>query len=58
VALPFVAMTGSTEPDDVAACREAGMTVVLTKPFPLAELERALLEAIELAGGASAAPGD
>ena len=55
-ALPFVAMTGSTEPDDVAACREAGMTMVLTKPFPLAELERALLEAIELAGGASAPP--
>ena len=25
-ALPFVAMTGSTEPDDVAACREAGMS--------------------------------
>jgi CheY-like chemotaxis protein len=56
--LPFVAMTGSTEPDDVAACRDAGMNVVLTKPFPLAELERALLEAIELADGASAAPGD
>jgi hypothetical protein len=32
------------------------MNVVLTKPFPLAELERALLEAIELAGAASAPP--
>ena len=56
--LPFVAMTGSTEPDDVAACREAGMNVILTKPFPLAELERALLEAIGLAGAASPPRGD
>ena len=54
-ALPFVAMTGSTEPEDVAACRDAGMNLVLTKPFPLAELERALLEAIEQAGGAGSA---
>ena len=52
-ALPFVAMTGSTEPDDVAACREAGMNFILTKPFPLAELERTLLEAIGPAGAAS-----
>ena len=47
-------MTGSTEPDDVAACREAGMNLILTKPFPLAELERTLLEAIAPAGAASA----
>jgi len=53
-ALPFVAMTGSTEPEDVAACHDAGMDVVLTKPFPLAELERALLKAIDLAGDESA----
>ena len=47
--LPFVAMTGSTEPDEVAACRDAGMGPILTKPFPLADLERALDEAL---GGA------
>jgi CheY-like chemotaxis protein len=51
-ALPFVAMTGSTEPEDVAACRDAGMCVILTKPFPLAELQRALQQAIELAAAA------
>ena len=55
-ALPFVAMTGSTEPEDVAACRDAGMDVVLTKPFTLAELERALLKAIDLAGAEPAPP--
>jgi signal transduction histidine kinase len=53
-ALPFVAMTGSTEPDDIAACRDAGMRVVLAKPFALAELQRALLEAID--SGTAAAP--
>ena len=42
------------EPEDVAACHDAGMDVVLTKPFPLAELERALLKAIDLAGDESA----
>ena len=52
--LPFVAMTGSTEPEDVAACRAAGMGPILTKPFPLADLQRALLEAID--SGAAAAP--
>jgi len=51
-ALPFVAMTGSTEPEDVAACRHAGMGVILTKPFLLAELQRALLEAIDLPSAA------
>ena len=52
--LPFVAMTGSTEPEDVAACRAAGMGPILTKPFPLSDLQRALLEAID--SGAAAAP--
>ena len=44
--LPIVAMTGSTEPDEVAECLAAGMDIVLSKPFALAELRRALLEAI------------
>ena len=46
--LPFVAMTGSTEPEDIAACFDAGMRIVLAKPFALADLQRALLEAIDL----------
>jgi CheY-like chemotaxis protein len=45
--VPFVAMTGNTEPDDLAACRAAGMSTILTKPFSLAELQGALVEAIE-----------
>ncbi|MCE9657101.1 MAG: hypothetical protein K8R60_00970 [Burkholderiales bacterium] len=45
-------MTGSTEPEDVAACREAGMSVILTKPFLLAELQHALHQAIELSAAA------
>ena len=53
VALPFVAMTGNTEPDDLAACHAAGMSTILTKPFPLAELQRALVRAIEAARTAS-----
>jgi signal transduction histidine kinase/DNA-binding NarL/FixJ family response regulator len=51
-ALPFVAMTGSTGPEDIAACREAGMDVVLGKPFALAQLQRVLLEATRPAAGA------
>jgi signal transduction histidine kinase/CheY-like chemotaxis protein len=43
--LPIVAMTGSTEPVEVAACFSAGMDLILTKPFRLAELRRILLEA-------------
>jgi signal transduction histidine kinase/ActR/RegA family two-component response regulator len=38
-----VAMTGSAEPGDAAACRAAGVGSVLVKPFTLAQLERALL---------------
>jgi signal transduction histidine kinase len=43
--LPVVAMTGSTEPAEMAACYSAGMNVILTKPFHLAELRRTLFEA-------------
>jgi hypothetical protein len=32
------------------------MNVILTKPFPLVELQRVLLEAIGLPGAASAPP--
>jgi CheY-like chemotaxis protein len=46
-------MTGNTEPDDLAACRAAGMATILTKPFPLAELQRALVQAIDPARPAS-----
>jgi CheY-like chemotaxis protein len=52
-ALPFVAMTGSTGPEDIAACREAGMDVVLAKPFALAQLQRVLLEATRPAAAQS-----
>jgi signal transduction histidine kinase/ActR/RegA family two-component response regulator len=43
--LPVVAMTGSTEPAEIAACFAAGMNMILTKPFQLAELRRTLFEA-------------
>ena len=52
-ALPFVAMTGKTDPDDLAACRAAGMSAILTKPFAVADLQRALVQAIEAAKPAS-----
>ncbi len=44
-ALPVIAMTGSTEPGELAACVGAGMSMILTKPFQLAELRRTLIEA-------------
>ena len=41
-----IAMTGSTEAEDAAACLDAGMDAILTKPFALAELRRVLLDAL------------
>jgi signal transduction histidine kinase/ActR/RegA family two-component response regulator len=43
--LPVIAMTGSTEPAEIAACFAAGMNMILTKPFQLGELRRTLFEA-------------
>jgi signal transduction histidine kinase/CheY-like chemotaxis protein len=40
--LPIVALTASATPDDVAACRRAGMTEVLAKPIHLATLREVL----------------
>jgi CheY-like chemotaxis protein len=42
-----IAMTGSTEPAEIAACFAAGMNMILTKPFQLGELRRTLFEAIQ-----------
>ncbi|MEO7009755.1 MAG: ATP-binding protein [Caldimonas sp.] len=41
-----IAMTGSTEAEDAAACLDAGMDAILTKPFALADLRPALLDAL------------
>jgi CheY-like chemotaxis protein len=40
--LPIVALTASATPDDVAACRRAGMTEVLAKPIRLDTLREVL----------------
>ena len=40
-----IAMTGSTEAENAAACLDAGMDAILTKPFALADLRRVLLDA-------------
>jgi signal transduction histidine kinase/CheY-like chemotaxis protein len=48
-----IAMTGSTEPEDAAACLGAGMDAILTKPFALAEMRRMLLDAWRRAPGKS-----
>ena len=37
-----IALTGSTAPDDVAACRAAGFTCHLSKPVTIEELNAAL----------------
>ena len=37
-----IALTGSTGPDDVAACRAAGFTCHLSKPITIEELNAAL----------------
>jgi signal transduction histidine kinase/CheY-like chemotaxis protein len=52
--LPILALTASAMPDDVKACRDAGMDEVLAKPYGLADLDRALL-ALTSAGPADAA---
>ena len=41
-ALPIVALTASATPDDVVACRRAGMTEVLAKPIRLDTLREVL----------------
>jgi CheY-like chemotaxis protein/anti-sigma regulatory factor (Ser/Thr protein kinase) len=41
-AVPIVALTASATPDDVAACRSAGMTEVLAKPIQLETLREVL----------------
>ena len=50
-----IAMTGSTESETVLACLKAGMDEILTKPFTLEQLQRALTE-IGLAARPSAQP--
>ncbi len=40
--LPIVALTASATPDDVAACRRAGMNEVLAKPLRLDTLREVL----------------
>ncbi len=32
--IPIIGLTGSNDADDIAACRDAGMNAVLTKPVP------------------------
>jgi CheY-like chemotaxis protein len=54
--LPVIAMTGSTEPAEIAACFVAGMNMILTKPFQLAELRRTLFEATNPPEAASPRP--
>ena len=41
-ALPIIALTAATMPEDRARCFEAGMTDYLAKPIKLASLQHAL----------------
>ena len=50
-AIPVVGLTANTQPEDIAACREAGMNAVASKPISGAKL----LEAISNALAANAA---
>ena len=40
--VPIIALTASTTPEDVAACRRSGMNEVLAKPVSLESLQRVL----------------
>ena len=51
--LPIVAWTANVMPDDVAACRDAGMDDVLAKPSALPTVQRVLRTWVDRAGEAA-----
>ncbi|MFC0242092.1 PAS domain-containing hybrid sensor histidine kinase/response regulator [Rhodopseudomonas telluris] len=55
--LPIIALTANAFPDDIKACREAGMTDFLAKPLRKPALVAAVLRALRGGSGATAASG-
>ncbi len=53
--LPIIALTANAFPDDVKACRDAGMTDFLAKPLRKPALVAAVLRALRGGNGAAAA---
>jgi two-component system, sensor histidine kinase and response regulator len=51
--MPIVAWTANVMPDDVAACRDAGMDDVLAKPSALPTVQRVLRTWVDRAGDAA-----
>jgi signal transduction histidine kinase/CheY-like chemotaxis protein len=51
--VPIIALTASAMPEDVIACKEAGMSEVLAKPIDVAALARVLAHFIEHANQAA-----
>ena len=47
-ALPILALTAHAQPDDIAACHDAGMNGHLAKPFDQLDLEDALLDLMRI----------
>ncbi|QOV91503.1 response regulator [Humisphaera borealis] len=48
--IPGVALTGSTAPEDIAACLEAGFTLHVAKPVLFEDLEAAIARCAPSAG--------